>query len=102
MNTTPLECKKILEQHYKTKFQGVVLYGSYASHEETEGSDLDLLVLLKQPFDYFQELRRIVDLLYVIQLESDALISAKPADIEAYRQGELQLYRNILREGITV
>ncbi len=45
---------------------------------------------------------RIVDLLYVIQLESDALISAKPADIEAYRQGELQLYRNILREGITV
>ena len=82
--------------------QGVVLYGSYARHEETEGSDLDLLVLLKQPFDYFQELRRIVELLYAVQLESNVLISAKPADIEAYRHSEIQLYRNILREGIAV
>lgn len=102
MNTTPIRCKQILEQYYGTQFQGMVLYGSYARHQETEESDLDLLVLLSQPFDYFQELRRIVELLYPVQLESDALISAKPADIEAYRKGELQLYRNILREGVTI
>lgn len=39
-------------------------------------SDIDLLVLLSTPFDYFAELRQIVDLLYPIQLESEQLISA--------------------------
>ncbi len=102
MNATPLQCKQILEHYYGRQFQGMILYGSYARHEETEGSDLDLLVLLAPPFDYFQELRRIVELLYAVQLETDVLISAKPADIAAYRQGELQLYRNILQEGMTV
>ena len=102
MDTIPLQCKQILEQHYGKQFQGMVLYGSYARHQETEESDLDLLVLLSQPFDYFQELRRIVELLYPAQLESDALISAKPADIEAYQKGELQLYRNILQEEVTI
>ncbi len=80
----------------------MVLYGSYARQQETVASDLDLLVLLSQPFEYFQELRRIVDLLYPVQLESDVLISAKPADIETYRKGELQFYRNILQEGVAV
>lgn len=80
----------------------MVLYGSYARQQQTEESDLDLLVLLNQPFEYFQELRRIVELLYPVQLESDALISARPADIGAYRKGELQLYRTILREGVTI
>lgn len=102
MKNTPIHCKQILEQHYGRKFQGVVLYGSYARHQETEESDLDLLVLLSQPFDYFQELRRIVELLYPVQLESDALISAKPADSTAYRNGELQLYRTIAREGVAI
>ena len=91
-----------IERYYGAQLQGMVLYGSSARHQETEDSDFDLLVLLKQPFDYFQELRRIVDLLYPVQLESDRLISAKPADFEAYLNGEFQLYRNILQEGVAI
>jgi len=41
-------------------------------------------VLLSQPFDYLQELRRIVELLYPIQLDSDQLISAKPAPLDEF------------------
>jgi len=45
-------------------------------------------------------LRTIVELLYPIQLESEILISARPATIDDFEQGRLQLYRNIQREGI--
>jgi predicted nucleotidyltransferase len=63
-------------------------------------SDIDLLVLLRPPFDYFQELRDIIDLLYPIQLESEQLISAKPTALDEFEQGVIQLYRNAQREGV--
>jgi hypothetical protein len=50
-------------------------------------SDIDLLVLLSQPFNYFDELRRIIELLYPIQLESDQLISARPVPPDEFEDG---------------
>jgi predicted nucleotidyltransferase len=63
-------------------------------------SDIDLLVLLDEPFDYFRELRQIIDLLYPIQLDTDQLISAKPAAAAEFEAGSIQLYRNAKREGV--
>lgn len=100
MNNTPQQCKEILEEYYGTQCRGIILYGSHARQDSTPTSDIDLLVLLSQPFDYFQELRRIVDLLYPLQLESDQHISAKPAPEHEFQNGEIQLYRNVLREGV--
>jgi len=65
-------------------------------------SDIDLLVLLTPPFDYFTELRKLVDVLYPLQLESDKLISAKPVLATDYESGSLALYRNAARDGIPV
>lgn len=96
------KAKQALERHYGSRFRGLVLYGSLARKQAGPGSDIDLLVLLAQPFDYFRELRQIVDLLYPIQLESDRLISAKPASVNDYLQGSIQLYRNAQREGVLV
>ena len=93
------KCKHILENYYRDRFYGLVLYGSIAREQDGPSSDIDLLVLLSQPFDFFRELRQIVDLLYDVQLESDRLISAKPAAVETFDRGELQLYRNARREG---
>ena len=73
-----------------------------ARDQATPDSDIDLLVLLSKPFDYFQELRQIVDLLYPIQLESDRLLSTKPAPVDEFEAGSIQLYRNAKREGILV
>lgn len=95
-------CKHILQEHYGASLEGVLLYGSVARHQDEMGSDIDLLVLLKEPFDYFQELWQIIDLLYPVQLESESLISAKPVAVDAFKDGELQLYRNAKREGVLV
>ena len=93
-------CRNILESHYGPQFRGLILYGSAARSQATAGSDIDLLVQLGEPFDYFCELRRIVGMLYLVQLQSEQLLSAKPAAIDAFLQGELQLYRNAKREGL--
>jgi predicted nucleotidyltransferase len=71
-----------------------------ARDQASPASDIDLLVLLNQPFDYFDELRRIIELLYPIQLDSDQLISAKPAPMDEFERGSIQLYRNAKREGV--
>jgi len=102
MSEITLECKRVLARHYGSQLNGLILYGSAARGQTSSESDIDLLVLLKNPFDYFRELRRIVDLLYPIQLESDHLISAKPAATDEFERGVLQLYRNIKQEGVSV
>src|SRR3990170_1401033 len=90
-------CKSVLASHYGSQFRGLVLYGSVARRQAGAVSDIDLLVLLRPPFDYFRELRHIIDLLYPIQLESEQLISAKPAALDEFEQGVIQLYRNAQR-----
>lgn len=95
-------CKSVLETHYRSRLRGLVLFGSAARGEADPESDIDLLVLLDQPEDYFRELRTIVGLLYPVQLESEWLISAKPASADDFEQGRLPLYRIARREGVQV
>jgi len=95
-------CKKILTSHYGSRLKGLILYGSIAREQAIAGSDIDLLVLLSKPFDYFYELRQIIDLLYPVQLESEQLISAKPAALDEFEQKASQLYRNAKREGLSL
>ena len=96
------KCKEALSQYYGPRLKGVILYGSIARGEASPDSDIDLLVLLSPPLDFFSELRQIVDLLYPIQLESEQLISAKPALASDYEVGSISLYRNVRREGVVV
>ena len=96
------KCKKTLSKYYGTRLKGIILYGSMARGDASPSSDIDLLVLLAPPLDYFAELRQLVDLLYPIQLESEQLISAKPVLASDFELGSLSLYRNARREGVAV
>jgi len=96
------KCKAALQKHYGSMFKGLILYGSLARNQSDAASDIDLIVLLNSRFDYFEELRNIVDLLYPIQLESDRLISAKPAPVDEFERGSIQLYRNAKKQGVEV
>ncbi len=96
------QCHTALQTSYGDRLQGIVLYGSVARDTSDPASDIDLLVLLHKPFDYFRELQRLVDILYPIQLDSERLISAKPAPSDEYESGRIQLYRIAKREGIFV
>jgi predicted nucleotidyltransferase len=97
-----VKCKKTLMQTYGERLKGVILYGSMARKKSTPQSDMDLLVLLAPPVDYFMELRNLVDVLYPVQLQSKHLISAKPVSVKDFESGKTSLYRNAKREGIAV
>jgi len=96
------KCKTALESYYGSQLKGLILYGSLARSQADAMSDIDLLVLLSKPFDYFSELRQVIEVLYPIQLESQQLISAKPVPPDEFEHGSIQLYRNAKREGILV
>jgi uncharacterized protein len=102
VGTIVQKCKDVLLRYYGSQLKGVILYGSMVRGEADPASDIDLLILLSAPFNYFAELRQIVDLLYPIQLESEQLISAKPALASDYEVGSISLYRNARREGVAV
>lgn len=95
-------CKDLLARYYGDRLKGVILYGSLARGQAGPASDIDLLVLLSPPLDYFAELRCLVDVLYPIQLESEQLISAKPVSTNDFEKGSISLYRNARREGVVV
>jgi predicted nucleotidyltransferase len=96
------QCKEALIKQYGKRLKGVILYGSIARGQSAPESDIDLLVLLEAPLDYFVELRQLVDVLYPTQLESVQLISAKPASYKDFELGTVSLYRNARREGVAV
>jgi predicted nucleotidyltransferase len=102
MKEVPGRCKEILKAAYRERLAGVVVYGSAARGEAGPDSDLDILVLLNGPVDYFKELRIITDILYPVQLESEHHLSAKPVSLAEFHSGRLQIYRNALREGVSV
>ena len=95
-------CKERLVQHYGARFKGLILYGSMARGTEEPESDVDLLVLLDEPFNHFAELEPLIDLLYDLQLDSSRYLSVRPASARDFQAGRIHLYREVRREGITV
>ncbi len=75
MNDIIKKCKIVLQKHYKDRFKGLLLFGSSARNQRETSSDIDMLVLLSPPFDYFHELRAISEFLYRFKLE-DCLIQS--------------------------
>ena len=95
-------CKERLGAHYGSRLKGVILYGSMARGTAGPESDIDLLVSLGEPFDYFAELESLIDLLYDLQFDSNRYLSVRPVRSEDLDVGRIQLYRNVQQEGIAV
>jgi predicted nucleotidyltransferase len=93
-------CRAVLKKHYGPRFAGLIQFGSTARGTADPESDLDLLVLFRGPFDFFEELERLTALVYPIQLDADRQLSVLPASEDEFEAGKIQLYRNAAREGI--
>ena len=95
--------KSILQETYGERLRGVILYGSEARGTAEPDSDIDLLVLLDGPVDYWPEVHKLIHVLYPLVLENDGRpIHAKPADIDEYEQQVWPLYRSVKEEGVMV
>lgn len=63
-------------------------------------SDIDLLVILDGGVNLWEDISKIVDAIYPLQLEVMRPIHALPVAAADYEAGEYALYRNAKREGI--
>jgi len=96
------ELKEQLERRYGSNLKGVVLFGSYARGEETEGSDIDIAIILED-FDHAcTEIERTGDLISLLSLKFDTLISLAPIKEKDWLLMRTSLISNIQRDGVVL
>lgn len=96
------EVKRSLQKIYGKKLKGVILYGSYARGDATEGSDIDIVVLLEEIKDFDAELDTLFEVIGQIDFKYDTLISVLPLEEKQYLTRRLPVILNVKKEGIPI
>lgn len=97
------ELKKGLVEIYGDQLKAVYLFGSFARGEgKLPDSDIDVMVVLKGEFDYWEMDKRSSELVANLSLENDVVISTKLASEAKYAESKMPLYINVRREGVPV
>jgi len=96
------EVKKSLVKIYGNKLKEIILHGSYARGDFTEGSDIDIIILLEDMKEPIAEHENYFDSIWELDLKYDTLISVIPIKEEDYRTRRLPVILNAKREGISI
>lgn len=80
----------------------ILLYGSYARDEARTGSDLDILIVVKEPFSYSDLIRRTSELIAGLSLENDIAISRAFITRNRYENENSPFTLNVRREGMPI
>ena len=104
MNIAPIlsELRRDLSALYGSRLRDLRLFGSYARHEQTSASDLDVVMVLDNFDKPWQEIQRTSEIVARLSLAYDISVSLIPMRERTLRAGTTALARNILREGIVV
>lgn len=80
----------------------MILYGSRARGDARDDSDIDVLVVLKNDFDYSEMLRLSAELVASLSLENDVVISRAFATKANYEKLQIPFLMNVRREGVVI
>jgi predicted nucleotidyltransferase len=97
------ELKKGLTEIYGEQLKSVILFGSYArGTARPPDSDIDVLIVLKGEFNYWEVDKRCSEFVAALCLENDVVISRKFASETVYANSKMPLYINVRKEGVAV
>ncbi|MHA1262474.1 MAG: nucleotidyltransferase domain-containing protein [Candidatus Freyarchaeota archaeon] len=97
-----VEVKKRLKEIYGDNLKDVILYGSYARGDFSQGSDIDLIILLGEMEQRMTERKKYFDAIWELELKYDMVISILPFKEEEYKTRRLPIILNAKREGISI
>ncbi|HEY5560736.1 MAG TPA: nucleotidyltransferase domain-containing protein [Clostridiaceae bacterium] len=95
--------KDEMNEIYGDKLKKVILYGSYARQEQTEESDIDVMVLVdEEPFALKKYEDSLIDFEVDMNLDYDIVLSIYTKSLMEYQKyiDVLPYLKNISREGI--
>lgn len=82
--------------------EAVIVYGSQARGNAEEGSDIDVLCVMKTSFDYGDLLERTSEATAEISLKYDVVLSRTFVTSEDYSSRNTPFLMNVRREGIAL
>ena len=91
-----------LQALYGERLEQVMLFGSQARGDAVEGSDIDVLIVLKGDVNVGQEITRCSEFTAELCLEYDVLISKIFMSSERFAEGASGLLQNVRSEGIMI
>ncbi|MDQ3005744.1 MAG: nucleotidyltransferase domain-containing protein [Chloroflexota bacterium] len=108
MNTrVPARIRKLMEELkeglvriYGDKLKAVYLYGSYARGDYRQGSDVDVMILLRDYKNYWKELQRSSDYVSDVSLKYDVTVSCILTKEIQWKESDKPVLQNIRREGL--
>jgi predicted nucleotidyltransferase len=87
---------------YGERLERVVIFGSQARGDAMPDSDIDVLIVLKHPFDYLTESNSISECVATLSLQHNVVISCAFSTKEQFSSQNNGFFRNIRKEGITL
>ena len=93
------EAKALLGAQYANRLKGIVLFGSYARGDFTEGPDIDLLVC-RGLFPTQMRSEHIFPAICDLSLKHDVVLSLVLMDFDAFRSRMTPLVLNAGKEGV--
>ena len=94
--------KQWFSEQYQENLDGLILYGSQARGDAQEYSDIDVLVVLKQAFNYREEIERTSQFIADLSLEYDTVISRAFISAQRFQDENSPFLLNIRREGVSL
>ncbi|HSO26956.1 MAG TPA: nucleotidyltransferase domain-containing protein, partial [Anaerolineales bacterium] len=89
-----------LHQLLGDRLHAVYLYGSRARGDAHPDSDIDVLIVLKDDFDYGEMLDLTIDLVADLSLQHDVVISRAFVSMERFEHESSPFLMNVRREAI--
>jgi uncharacterized protein len=102
LSTILVLLREYLQQEYQERLDQVIVFGSHARHESTPDSDIDVLIVLQDPVDASQELKRTSQFIAQLCLNHDLLIARLFMGRSRFESENSPLLRNIRSDGIAL
>ncbi|MEW6358730.1 MAG: nucleotidyltransferase domain-containing protein [Planctomycetota bacterium] len=96
------EVKERLKEIYGERLKRIILHGSYARGDFTDGSDIDLIILLDDMEDSSAEHEKYFEAIWQLDLKYDTVVSVIAFKEEDYDTRRLAVILNAKREGVPV